>query len=98
MKIVIKDRRYTTASHEAWRVVYEIEGKSIDASLVLTSQSIKHWLEDKSPLGYASMRDLRLDDIKSIISCAKRGECHLNIERWGRVFCYKLNDGNRSSL
>ena len=91
IKIVVRDRRYRTGEYKAWKVMHEIDGKTIDTSLALTPNAFTHWKRDKSPLGYATMRGLSLADIRSIISAAKRGEAHMNVERWGRAAFYKLH-------
>ena len=92
MKIAIRDRRYRTGTYKTWKVIHEIDAKTVDASIPLTNRAIKHWEEDKSTIGYATMRGLSLADIKSIISATRRNEAHMNIERWGRVAYYKLHN------
>ena len=90
MKIVVRDRRFRTGIYEAWKVVFEVDAKTVPNNIPLTEKVISHHKMDKNSVGYATMRGLKLEDIISIISSSKRGEGHMNIERWGRVAYYKL--------
>ena len=91
MKIVIRDKRFKHSCYNQYKVIYEIEPKYIDNSIPLTPHAIEHWQKTKNNIGYAGMRGLTIEDIKSIISASRRAEAHMNIERWGRVAFYKID-------
>ena len=88
MKIVIKDRRFSSSRRT--KPKYDIDYGAVSRNIPLTQKALQHYEATKSPLGYASFRNLGLKDIKSILSAVKRQEVRINIDRWGQVAYYKL--------
>ena len=89
MRIVVKDRRFKTGKHYSF-------DKEVDYSNIpvisLTDKVQKHYQTTKSGLNYSTFRGLTLKDILSILSATKRGEALVNVDRWGNVYAYKLQN------
>ena len=90
MKIAIRDRRFKSGNLRAYRTIYDIDARTIDASIPLTPKVISHWQSAKNTIGFADMMGLSEGDIKSIISAVRRKEAYIDIERLGRVAFYNL--------
>ena len=91
-QFVIRDRRYSTTNMKGWKVIAEIDWKTIsrNTTLPLTENAINHWKSTKSILGYASFRDLTIADIISICHATRQNKATLNINRMGKTAYYKL--------
>jgi hypothetical protein len=62
----------------------------IDETIPLTDKARKYWEDNKSELGFVNLRGLKEDDVKSIISAARRGEATVSVNRMGKLAFYKL--------
>lgn len=67
-----------------------IKTGEIDDKLPLTDKSKKYWGQNKSELGYANLRGLSEEDVRSILSAVRRGEASVTVNRMGKLAFYKL--------
>ncbi len=67
-----------------------IKTGEIDDKLPLTDKSQKYWEQNKSELGYANLRGLAEEDVRSILSAVRRGEASVSVNRMGKLAFYKL--------
>jgi hypothetical protein len=74
-----------------------IKTGEIDDKLPLTDKSQKYWEQNKSELGYANLRGLSEEDIRSILSAVRRGEASVNVNRMGKLAFYKLKHLRKNS-
>jgi len=67
-----------------------IKTGEIDDKLPLTDKAKMHLEQNKSELGYANLRGLSEEDVRSILSAVRRGEASVSVNRMGKLAFYKL--------
>ena len=76
---------------DAWRVVLEIQERSVPA-MKLTKRALTHWQRENNKFifGYVDFGALQKNDILSVLSAVKQGNARLSRNRFGQVSTYKL--------
>lgn len=92
MRIVVHDKRYKHCIKPRYTLDINLDYKLIPDNIPLTQNVLKQYQDVKNPvIGYAHFRGLTIEDIKSILSAVKRNEAHLNVDRMGITYVYKLH-------
>lgn len=93
MRFVVRDRRYSSNSKEAWKVVGAFNPADYpeDVNVKIDNELQAHYQKNKEPLGYAPVRGLCISQLEHLLILSKSGKARLGITRWGDVHCYKLN-------
>lgn len=91
---MIRDRQFiNTNSKDSFKIILTFNWMNIAPNVPLTALAKTNYFKSKLSHGcvYTTFRNLKAEDIISILSAVKRQEAEINTERYGRIAYYKLN-------
>lgn len=91
MKIGVRDRRFGPRNPGAWKILVEVDPRTVAPQTEIPPWLIDRWQAEKtSVIGYTSFRNFTVEEAITVLALAKGGVIRLNVNTWGHCTYYKL--------